>query len=64
MIYKGLCFKAFFINDKDVIKNYCAIHNIDEKLNWGSIVDINGKDLSYCYVKIFFVQAKWKNLIW
>ena len=34
--------------DKNAIKSYCAIHNIDEKLNRGSIVDIKGKDLPYC----------------
>lgn len=34
--------------DKNAIKSYCAIHNIDEKLNLGSITNINGIDLPYC----------------
>lgn len=34
--------------DKNAIKSYCAIHNIDESLNLGSITDIKGNDLPYC----------------
>ena len=34
--------------DKNAIKSYCAIHNVDESLNLGSITDIKGKDLPYC----------------
>ena len=34
--------------DKNAIKSYCAIHNIDENLNLGSITGINGKSLPYC----------------
>lgn len=34
--------------DKNAIKSYCAIHNVDESLNFGSIIDIKGKDLPYC----------------
>lgn len=34
--------------DKNAIKSYCAIHNIDENLNLGSITDINGESLPYC----------------
>lgn len=34
--------------DKWAIKSYCAIHNVDEKLNKGSILNIRGKDLPYC----------------
>lgn len=34
--------------DKNAIKSYCAIHNIDEKLNLGSITEINGESLPYC----------------
>ncbi len=34
--------------DKDAIKSYCAIHNINQELNVGSIVNIKGKDLPYC----------------
>ena len=34
--------------DKNAIKSYCAIHNVDESLNLGSITDIKGNDLPYC----------------
>lgn len=34
--------------DKNAIKSYCAIHNVEESLNLGSIIDIKGKDLPYC----------------
>ena len=34
--------------DKNAIKSYCAIHNVDESLNLGSITDIKGKNLPYC----------------
>lgn len=34
--------------DKNAIKSYCAIHNINEKLNKGSILSIKGQDLPYC----------------
>ena len=34
--------------DKDAIKSYCAIHNINQELNVGSIINIKGKDLPYC----------------
>lgn len=34
--------------DKNAIKSYCAIHNVDEKLNLGSIINIKGRDLPYC----------------
>ena len=34
--------------DKNTIKSYCAIHNINEKLNLGNIIDIHKKDLPYC----------------
>lgn len=34
--------------DKNAIKSYCAIHDVDESLNLGSITDIKGKDLPYC----------------
>lgn len=34
--------------DKWAIKSYCAIHNVDEKLNKGSILNIRGEDLPYC----------------
>lgn len=43
-------FKLEFFSeiDKNAIKSYCAIHNIDEKLNLGSIIDIKGQNLPYC----------------
>lgn len=34
--------------DKNAIKSYCAIHNVDESLNLGSITDIKGNALPYC----------------
>ena len=34
--------------DKYAIKSYCAIHNVDESLNLGSITDIKGKNFPYC----------------
>lgn len=33
--------------DKNAIKSYRAIHNVDERLNLGSITNIKGKDLPY-----------------
>ena len=47
-VIKDYILEFFSEIDKDAIKSYCAIHNIDEKLNLGSIVDIKGKDLPYC----------------
>ena len=47
-VIKDYVLEFFSEIDKDAIKSYCAIHNIDEKLNLGSIVDIKGKDLPYC----------------
>lgn len=43
-------FKVEFFSeiDKNAIKSYCAVHNIDESLNLGSILDIKGVDLPYC----------------
>lgn len=34
--------------DKHAIKSYCAIHDVDESLNLGSITSIKGEDLPYC----------------
>lgn len=34
--------------DKDAIKSYCAIHNVDPNLNLGDITKIKGIDLPYC----------------
>lgn len=43
-------YKVMFFSeiDKHAIKSYCAIHNIDESSNLGSILDINGNELPYC----------------
>lgn len=43
-------FKVNFFSeiDKNAIKSYCAVHNIDESLNLGSISEIKGADLPYC----------------
>ena len=38
--------------DKNAIKSFCAIHNVDETLNLGSITDIKGTDLPYCDIWI------------
>lgn len=40
--------KFFSEIDKNAIKSYCAIHNVDENLNLGSITDIKGADLPQC----------------
>ena len=34
--------------DKDAIKSYCAIHNVNPELNMGDITKIKGVDLPYC----------------
>ena len=34
--------------DKDAIKSFCAIHNIDKSLNIGDITKVKGKELPYC----------------
>lgn len=34
--------------NKDAIKSYCAIHNVDESLNIGSIIEVKGENLPYC----------------
>lgn len=43
-------FKLEFFSeiDKDAIKSYCAIHNVDKELNLGNITEIRGCDLPYC----------------
>ncbi len=38
--------------DKNAIKSYCAIHDVDEDLNLGDITTIKGKDLPYCHLWI------------
>ena len=40
--------KFFSEIDKNAIKSYCAVHNIDERLNLGSITEIKGENLPYC----------------
>ena len=40
--------KFFSEIDKNAIKSYCVIHNVEERLNLGSITDIKGQDLPYC----------------
>lgn len=47
-VIKNYKLEFFSEIDKDAIKSYCAIHNVDESLNLGSITDIKGKDLPYC----------------
>ena len=54
--------------DKNAIKSYCAIHNIDEKFNLGNITSIKGSDLPYCDIWIggfpcqdIFVAGKMKG---
>ena len=34
--------------DKNAIKSFCAIHNVSETLNLGSITEIKGNNLPYC----------------
>ena len=34
--------------DKDAIKSYCAIHNVNPDLNLGDITKIKGEDLPSC----------------
>ena len=38
--------------DKNAIKSYCVIHNVEERLNLGSITDIKGQDLPYCDLQV------------
>lgn len=45
---KGFELEFFSEINKDAIKSYCAIHNVDEELNLGSITDIKGENLPYC----------------
>lgn len=47
-IIKDFKLEFFSEIDKDAIKSFCAIHNVDETLNLGNITMINGKDLPYC----------------
>ena len=46
--------------DKNVIKSYYAIHNIDKSLNLGSITNIKGKDfynsLSFIIMDLFYIK--------
>ena len=45
---KDYCLEFFSEIDKNAIKSYCAIHNVDENLNLGSIINIKGENLPYC----------------
>ena len=47
-IIKDFKLEFFSEIDKDAIKSFCAVHNVDEKLNMGSITDIKGSELPYC----------------
>lgn len=38
--------------DKNAVKSFCSIHNIDESLNLGSITEIKGENLPYCDIWI------------
>lgn len=54
LLCNKLDFKIEFFSeiDKFVIKSYCAIHNIDEKLNLGNILEIKGENLPFCDIWI------------
>lgn len=47
-IIKNFSLEFFSEIDKNAIKSYCAVHNIDKSLNKGNIVNIKGIDLPYC----------------
>ena len=38
--------------DKNAIKSYCSVHDIDKNLNLGDITKIKGKSLPYCDIWI------------
>ena len=44
-IIKDYTLEFFSEIDKNAIKSFCAIHNIDESLNLGSITEIKGENL-------------------
>lgn len=47
-IIKNYKLEFFSEIDKNAVKSYCAIHNVDESLNLGNITDIKGDNLPYC----------------
>lgn len=51
-IIKDYTLEFFSEIDKNAIKSFCAIHNIDETLNLGSITEIKGENLPYCDIWI------------
>ena len=51
-IIKDYKIEFFSEIDKNAIKSYCAVHNVDELLNLGSITEIKGNELPYCDIWI------------
>lgn len=51
-IIKDYRIEFFSEIDKNAIKSYCAVHNVDESLNLGSITEIKGNELPYCDIWI------------
>ncbi len=49
---KDYCLEFFSEIDKNAIKSYCAIHNVDESLNIGNIKSVKGEELPYCDIWI------------
>lgn len=41
--------------DKDAIKSYCAIHNVDESLNIGSIIEVKKYSYVVSAIVIFII---------
>lgn len=51
-IIKDYRIEFFSEIDKNSIKSYCAVHNVDESINIGSITEIKGNELPYCDIWI------------
>ena len=51
-IIKDYKLEFFSEIDKNAIKSFCAIHNISETLNLGSITNVKGINLPYCDIWI------------
>ncbi len=47
-IIKDYKLEFFSEIDKDAIKSFCAVHNVDSSLNLGDIKKVKGKQLPYC----------------
>lgn len=45
---KGFKLEFFSEIDKNAIKSFCIVHNVDNSLNLGNITEIKGIDLPYC----------------